>query len=55
MLERLGAYLRDQEDGALLKSQYGQAIGWVLNHWDEPRRFTGDGHLEIDDNTAERT
>jgi hypothetical protein len=26
-----------------------------LNQWDELRRFTGDGRLEIDNNTAERT
>lgn len=55
VLERLGANLREQKDGALPKSQYGQAIGYVLNHWDELRRFTEDGHLEIDNNTAERT
>jgi hypothetical protein len=55
VLERLGAYLREHKDGALPKSQYGQAIGYVLNHWDEFRRFTEDGHLEIDNNTAERT
>jgi hypothetical protein len=54
-LERLGVYLREQKDGALPKSQYGQAFGYVLNHWDELRRFTEDGRLEIDNNTAERT
>jgi hypothetical protein len=47
--------LREQKDGALHTSRYGQAIGYVLNHWDELRRFTEDGHLEIDNNTAERT
>jgi len=48
VLERLGAFLREHKDGALPKSQYGQVIGYVLNHWDELRRFTEDGHLEID-------
>jgi hypothetical protein len=47
--------LREQKDSALPKSQYGQAIGYALNHWDELRRFTEDGRLEIDNNTAERT
>jgi transposase len=47
--------LREQKDSALPKSQYGQAIGYVLNHWDELRRFTEDGHLGTDNNTAERT
>jgi hypothetical protein len=55
VLERLGVYLREQKDAALPKSQYGQAIGYVLNRWGELRRFTEDGHLEIDNNTAERT
>jgi transposase len=55
VLERLGAYLREQKDGTLPKSQYGQAIGYVLNRWDELRRFTEDGRLEIDNNTPERT
>jgi hypothetical protein len=55
VLERLGAYLREQKDSALPKSQYGQAIGYALNHWDGLRRFTEDGRLEIDNNTAERT
>ena len=39
----------------LPKSQYGQTIAYVLNHWDELRRFTEDGHLEIDNNTVKRT
>jgi transposase len=55
VLERLGAYLREQKASALPKSQYGQAIGYALNHWDELRPFTEDGRLEIDNNTAERT
>ena len=55
VLERLGAYLREQKESALPKSKYGQAIGYALNHWDELRRFTEDGRLEIDNNTAERT
>jgi transposase len=55
VLGRLGAYLREQKDGALPKSQYGQAIAYALNHWDELLRYTEDGRLEIDNNTAERT
>ena len=55
MLERLGAYLREQKDDALPRSQYGQAIAYALNHWDELLRYTENGRLEIDNNTAERT
>jgi transposase len=55
VLDRLEAFLREQRGGALPKSQYGQAINYVLNHRDELRRFTEDGRLEIDNNTVERT
>ena len=55
ILDRLETYLRDQQKTALPKSQYGQAIAYALNRWDELRRFTADGHLEIDNNTVERT
>jgi hypothetical protein len=47
--------LREQKDGALPRSQYGQAIAYALNQWDELLRYTEDGRLEIDNNTAERT
>jgi transposase len=55
VLDRLMAYLRQQKDGALPKSQYGQAIAYVLNRPEEMRRYTEDGRLEIDNNTSERT
>jgi hypothetical protein len=55
VLDRLEAYLREQKDGALPKSKYGQAIAYVLNHRDELRRYIEDGRLEIDNNTSERT
>jgi transposase len=51
VLERLEKYLREQNGGALPKSQYGQAIAYALNHWDELLRYTEDGRLEIDNNT----
>jgi hypothetical protein len=55
VLDRLETYLREQKDGALPKSKYGQAISYVLNHRDELRRYTEDGRLEIDNNVSERT
>src|SRR5271166_6319601 len=55
VLDRLEAYLREQKDGALPKSKYAQAIGYVLNHRDQLRRYTEDGRLEIDNNVSERT
>lgn len=53
--ERRTKAAASREGRALPKSQYGQAIGYTLNHWDELRRFTEDGRPEIDNNTAERT
>jgi transposase len=55
ILDRLEAFLREQHDLALPKSQYGKAIGYALNHWDKLRRFTESGVLEIDNNVSERT
>jgi hypothetical protein len=55
VLERLGTYLREQQGGTLPKSQYGQAIAYALNHWEELLRYTEDGRLEIDNNFTERT
>jgi transposase len=55
ILDRLEAYLREQQVSALPKSQYGKAIAYALNHWTELRRFTENGLLEIDNNVSERT
>ena len=55
MLDRLMAYLREQKDGALPKSQYGQGDRLRSEPLDELRRYTEDGRLEIDNNTSERT
>ena len=55
VLDRLLEYLREQKDGALPKSKYAQAIGYVLNRPDEMRRYTEDGRLAIDNNTSEQT
>src|SRR5262249_39967276 len=55
VLKRIEQYLREQSGGALPKSQYGQAIAYALNHWEELLRYTEDGRLEIDNNFTERT
>jgi transposase len=54
ILDRLEKFLREQKDQALPKSQYGKAIGYALNQWTELRRFTENGILEMDNNTAEQ-
>jgi transposase len=55
ILNRLEAFLREQHDLALPKSQYGKAIGYALNHWEQLRRFAESSVLEIDNNVSERT
>jgi transposase len=55
ILDRLEAFLRAQRELALPKSQYGKAVGYALNHWEQLHRFTENGMLEIDNNISERT
>jgi transposase len=55
VLKRLGEYLREQQGRALPKSQFGKAIGYALNQWEALLLYAGDGRLEIDNNSSERT
>src|SRR5262249_4218001 len=55
VLKRLGEYLREQQGRALPRSQFGKAIGYALNQWEELLLYAGDGRLEIDNNSSERT
>jgi transposase len=55
VLDRLKQFLDEQTPGALPKSQYGQAIGYVRNQWESLRRYVEDGRLAIDNNNSERT
>jgi transposase len=55
VLDRLKKFLDEQAPGALPKSQYGQAIGYIRNQWESLRRYETDGRLAIDNNTSERT
>jgi transposase len=55
VLDRLKTFLDEQTTGALPKSQYGKAIGYVRNQWESLRRYLKGGRLAIDNNTSERT
>jgi transposase len=55
ILNRLKAFLCEQKEMALPKSQFGKAIAYTLNNWPQLFRFTENGILEIDNNTAERS
>jgi transposase len=53
-LERLNAWLTEEQHRALPKSPIGEAISYALNHWEALCRYTEQGYLAIDNNIAER-
>ena len=54
MLESLRAWLRDTIARVSKKSELAIAIGYVLTRWTALTRYRDDGHVEIDNNAAER-
>jgi hypothetical protein len=54
ILEKLRAYLQEQQAAALPKSPLGAAIGYALRNWVALTRYTEDGRLKIDNNGAEQ-
>lgn len=55
VLDAFSAWLHDQQDQALPKGPLGKAVGYCLNRWSKLVTFLEDGHLEIDNNRAERS
>jgi len=54
ILNQLHEYLLAQRDQVLPQSPMGEAITYALNQWNALTRYTSDGCLAIDNNTAER-
>jgi len=54
MLEKLQAYLEEQQGAALPKSPLAAAIGYALRNWIALTRYVEDGRLKIDNNGAEQ-
>jgi transposase len=54
VLERMHAWLLEQQAHALPKSPLGQAVGYALNQWQALCRYSTDGTLDIDNNASER-
>jgi transposase len=54
ILEKLQAYLQEQQAAALPKSPLGAAIGYALRNWVALTRYAEDGRLKIDNNGAEQ-
>ena len=55
VLDKLEAYLAELKPRVLPKSALAKAVTYARNQWDALRRYTQDGRLSIDNNTAERT
>jgi transposase len=55
ILEDIQGYLEREQPKVLPKSPEGQAMAYALSNWKALVRYTEDGHLEIDNNGAERS
>ena len=53
ILEKLHAYLNEQQATALPKSPLGTAVGYALRNWIALSRYIEDGRLRIDTNGAD--
>tara|TARA_R110000765_G_scaffold423900_1_gene533519 strand:- start:69 stop:1565 length:1497 start_codon:yes stop_codon:yes gene_type:complete len=54
LLKQFEAWLIKSESQVLAKSKLGEAITYCLNQWSKLNTYTQDGHLNIDNNRAER-
>jgi transposase len=54
LLDALREWLRHTVVRASKKSELAKAIGYVLTRWTALTRYRDDGHIEIDNNAAER-
>jgi transposase len=54
VLERIKAWLDDQQQSVLPRSSMGQAIQYALNQWNALCVYATEGFLAIDNNAAER-
>ncbi len=54
LVEALHGWLQQALGQISAKSSMAQAIGYSLNHWQALVRFVDDGHIEMDNNAAER-
>jgi transposase len=54
LLESLREWLRQTLQKLSKKSELAKAIGYILSRWPALTRYRDDGHIEIDNNAAER-
>jgi len=55
VLDKLEVYLTELAEALLPKSALAKAVTYARNQWRALRRYTADGRLTMDNNTAERT
>ena len=55
ILDRIETELASLSQTILPQSKFATAVTYARNQWDALRRYTSDGRLTIDNNTAERT
>ena len=55
VLDKLEEYLAELAETLLPKSALAKAVTYARNQWQALRRYTADGRLTMDNNTAERT
>jgi hypothetical protein len=55
VIEALKPWFEDSLAKVSKGGKIGEAIRYGLNHWDGLVRFLGDGRIEIDSNTVERS
>ena len=55
VLDKLEVYLAELAETLLPKSALAKAVTYARNQWQALRRYTADGRLTMDNNTAERT
>jgi transposase len=53
LLDKLHAWLREQQPKFLPKEPLGVAVGYALNNWKALRLYAGTGFLDIDNNISE--
>jgi len=54
ILRKFGEWLEVEQQGALPKSPFGQAVSYARNQWPTLGRYLGDARFTIDNNVAER-
>jgi transposase len=54
ILETFCTWLEAQKPDVVPKSPLGKAIGYAQNNWEALTRYVSSGHLDIDNNVAER-